>query len=330
MFIGLALILIAAFLQGSFMLPMGMTRAWCWEHIWAVFSLFGMVFLNWLLFVTLLPDALAIYASVPLKDLVTLFLFGAGWGLGAVLFGLGMDRLGLVIGYPLIMGLSALTGALVPLFSSKLDVVFSSRGGVVCLGTVIAIAGIIVCSAAGAQKHSSSEPGSAFTSGLLIALAAGLLCSLPNVGLAFGRSTIEAARSVGASVSTAGNAVWCVFFTAGGLVNVGYCVWCMLHKGNFKKLIAPNSLRNWVLGGGMALLWIGSFYAYGFGASRLGAWGPIIGWPVLIAGSIGVGVLWGFRQGEWKDAPTAAIRMLGGGLVLIMAAVITLAMSNLA
>lgn len=103
MLIGFALILVAAFFQGSFMLPMSHTREWAWEHTWAVFSLLGMILLNWLMFIVLFPKPFAIYASVPTRDLVTLFLFGAGWGFGAVLFGLGMDRLGLAIGYPLIM-----------------------------------------------------------------------------------------------------------------------------------------------------------------------------------------------------------------------------------
>lgn len=78
----------------------------------------------------------------------------------------------------------------------------------------------------------------------------------------------------------------------------------------------------------MALLWIGSFYAYGFGASKLGAWGPIVGWPILISVSIGVGVLWGLRKGEWASAPPSATRILSGGLFLMLAAVFTLALSN--
>ena len=48
-------------------------------------------------------------------DLAVLALFGMGWGLGAVLFGLGMDRLGMALGYPIIMGLIAGLGALIPL-----------------------------------------------------------------------------------------------------------------------------------------------------------------------------------------------------------------------
>lgn len=311
------------------MLPMSYTREWAWEHTWAVFSIFGMILLNWLIFVILFPKPLAIYASVPATDLATLFLFGVGWGVGAVLFGLGMDLLGLAIGYPLIMGLSAFTGALVPLFFSVHGVMSSLRSTLVCSGTTIAIAGIAVCSIAGARRKPSARWGTGdFYFGLLIAIAAGLLCCLPNIGMSFGRSTLEAAKNVGASESTAGDAVWCTFFTAGGLVNLGYCGSRMLRNGSFKALVGPRSSRNWSLGAGMALLWIGSFYLYGLGASELGAWGPVIGWPVLISVSIGVGVFWGLRNGEWANAPSSATRLLSGGLFLVLIAVLTLAISN--
>jgi hypothetical protein len=39
----------------------------------------------------LLPHAFAVYRSVPAVDLLTVLAFGAGWGIGAILFGLGMS-----------------------------------------------------------------------------------------------------------------------------------------------------------------------------------------------------------------------------------------------
>jgi hypothetical protein len=144
MLIRLALISVAAFLQASFVLPMSLMRAWALG-----------AYLSGVLLVRNASSQLGIVRhlasgpfgylrSVPPKDLVTFFLFGAAWGSGAVLFGLGMDRFDLEIGYPSIMGLSALIGVLVSLFFSKLDAVVSLRGVVVCLGMVIAIAGMIV------------------------------------------------------------------------------------------------------------------------------------------------------------------------------------------
>ncbi len=44
------------------------------------------------------------------------FLFGAGWGIAQVLFGISVQRLGLGLAYAIIVGLGALLGTLVPLF----------------------------------------------------------------------------------------------------------------------------------------------------------------------------------------------------------------------
>jgi L-rhamnose-H+ transport protein len=231
----------------------------------------------------------------------------------------------------LIMGLSASAGAVLPMFWSTQTSFASVRGLIVSAGVAIAIGGIAVCSVAGARKESSTKIGPAsFSSGLLIAIAAGLLCCLPNVGMTFGKSAVAAAMALGAPQSSANNVVWCVFFTLGGLVNLAYCALRMLQGRNTKTLIGPEALRNSGLAAGMALMWMGSFYLYGIGASKMGPWGAIIGWPVLISVSIGVGIVWGLWKGEWKHVPGSAGRILIGGLVLILVAVLTLAMSNAA
>ena len=133
---------------------------------------------------------------------------------------------------------------------------------------------------------------------------------------------------MGASAAQAGNAVWAVFFTLGGLVNLAYCALLIVKNRNFRVLAAAGSLRNLGLCVIMSCMWIGSFYCYGAGAARLGAWGATVGWPILIAGSIGVGVLWGLWKGEWTNAPLPARRLLGVGLLLILLAVLLLGSAN--
>lgn len=331
MLAGLALILLAAFFQGTFLLPMALTRKWAWEHNWAVFSLFAMWLLNWTLAWTFLPDPWRLYAAIPRSDLLLLILFGAAWGIGAVLFGLGMDRLGLTVGYPLIMGLNAANGALLPLLWFGRDELLSSRGLLVISGTAVALTGIALCSIAGARRHpaqATAEPRARFASSLTIGIAAGCLSCLPNIGLTLAAGTVSTARAMGASAAQAGNAVWAVFFTLGGFVNLAYCAFRMARNRNFHAFTAPGSLRNVGLGVIVSLMWIGSFYCYGMGAARLGAWGPLVGWPILIAGSIGFGVLVGLWKREWTNVPASANRLLGAGLLLILLAVLLLASAN--
>ena len=114
--IGFLLVLLGALLQGTFVLPMTFVKQWSWEHTWVLFSLPGMLVFNWIITLLLYSQLFSRYMPRRLtRDLAILALFGLGWGVGAVLFGLGMERLGMALGYPIIMGLIASLGALIPL-----------------------------------------------------------------------------------------------------------------------------------------------------------------------------------------------------------------------
>jgi len=329
---GLALALMAAVLQGTFLLPIGSARRWRWEHNWAVFSLFAMLLFNWAIASALLPDLIPVYRFVPVSELLAVMLFGTAWGVGAVLFGLGVDKLGLALGYPIIMGLNASLGAVIPLVFLVQRDASAAKVMTVITGTVIALAGIVVCSVAGSRKQSGqstqSAGSTAFTAGLLICVASGILSGLPNVGMAYAVNIVKAAKVAGAPEALAGNAVWALFFTLGAVVNVGYCVWLMVQRRNFREFFCPDSVRNLALGSLTALMWIGSFYLYGISAALLGNWGAVIGWPVFISVAIGVGSLAGLWKGEWKRAPASALHLLKNGLMVILAAVVTLAVAN--
>jgi L-rhamnose-H+ transport protein len=327
MIAGVSLILIAAILQGVFLLPMSQARQWAWEHIWLGFSLTGMLLCNWMLTSIVLPHPLAIVAALPAREFLILACFGVAWGVGAVLFGLAMDMLGLSLGYPLIMGLNASVGTFVPLLWFEGLSVFQGRRLLISVGTIVAIAGIWACSVAGARRQSTARGSdqasrSRFVAGLIMAVASGILSSLPNIGLAYGTATIGAARRLGASPTFAGDAVWLVFFTFGGLVNIAYCFWLIERRKSLRTLLDSDHIANWGWSLAMGAMWIASFYLYGIGAARLGRSGSTIGWPILVSVSIAVGVLCGLGKGEWREAPGRARNLLWGGLALIVLAVL--------
>ena len=155
--IGFLLVLLAALLQGTFVLPMTLVRQWSWEHTWATFSLLGMFVFNWLITLLLVPNIFAVYSASPAKDLAVLALFGLGWGVGAVLFGLGMERLGMALGYPIIMGLIASLGALIPLLVFFPQALLTTKGLVLLAGTALVIFGIVLCSIAGSRRTPSAS-----------------------------------------------------------------------------------------------------------------------------------------------------------------------------
>jgi L-rhamnose-H+ transport protein len=177
--VAFSLVLIAGFFQGTFVLPMTMTKKWQWEHTWATFSLLGMFVFNWILTFIFIPNIFSVYSSVPSWDIIVLILFGAGWGIGAILFGLGMDKLGMALGYPIIMGLIASLGALIPLIIFFPSTLVETKGLVLLLGTALTIVGIVYCSKAGTSKNpKEAEQGDAkkgaFAVGLTIAIFAGI------------------------------------------------------------------------------------------------------------------------------------------------------------
>jgi L-rhamnose-H+ transport protein len=329
MIAGLVLIILAAVLQGVFLLPAARARNWAWEHIWLAFSVFGMFFCNWTLTSLTLSKSALLFASVPRQELAILATFGMAWGVGAVLFGLGMDKLGLALGYPLIMGLNASVGTLVPLLWLYGDSIFAGRRLLIAGGTIIAIIGISVCSVAGSRREKflcRVRNGSTrrFLSGLIVAIASGVLSCLPNIGLTYGIGTMREAEKLGTSTAFSGNAVWFIFFTFGGIVNIAYCFWMTIRHNNFRDLLDPDRAANWLWGLAMGATWISSFYCYAAGTAQFGSGGNTVGWPVLISFSIGVGVLGGLGKGEWKDAPPDAKWLLWGGLALIGLAVLVI------
>jgi L-rhamnose-H+ transport protein len=330
---GFLLVLAAGLLQGTFILPMNLVRRWSWEHTWATFSLLGMFAFNWIIILLLVPNILTVYAASPGRELALLALFGMGWGVGAVLFGLGMEKLGMALGYPIIMGLIASLGALIPLLVFFPQTLLTRRGLLLLGGTALVVMGIVLSSIGGSRRaasgtKSSGTPARAFTIGLTIAVLAGVLSCLPNVGMAFGNGIIGAAERAGISASSAGNTVWALLFTLGFVVNLAYCLYLMVVRRTFSQYWNRETPRNLGLSAMMALLWIGSFYLYGAGAARLGRWGVVAGWPLFITLSIAVGYLWGLWRGEWREAPSSARRLLNQGLLVLIVAVIVVGLSN--
>jgi L-rhamnose-H+ transport protein len=243
---------------------MTMVRRWSWEHTWATFSLLGMLVFNWIITFLLIPSIGAVYATSPAHDLAVLALFGLGWGVGAVLFGLGMEKLGMALGYPIIMGLIASLGSLIPLLVFFPQTLLTTRGLILLAGTALVIFGIVLCSVGGSRRtpsenKSAATRSGAFKIGVIIAILAGILSCLPNVGMAFGGNVISSAETLGISQASSGNAVWALLFTFGFVANLVYCLYLMISKHSFGQYWNQETPRNLGLSALMALMWIGSF-----------------------------------------------------------------------
>ena len=196
--------------------------------------------ISWILTILLIPDILTIYASVHVKDLYLIMLFAVLWGIGAILFGTALNKLGMALSYPITLGTVAVFGSLVPLLTTESDNLFTLKGGVVILGLLIAVIGIIICSRAFKTKNagtlSSDRKKVTLLMGLLIAVFAGVFSALINIGFSLAENVIEKAREMGVSTILSAVSPWCLFFSVAFVVNFGYCLFLMLKRKNARAL----------------------------------------------------------------------------------------------
>jgi L-rhamnose-H+ transport protein len=113
--LGFLTILLAGFMNGSFALPMRWTPHWQWENIWLAWSLIALVLFPLGMVSLTIPHPMYLYRQSDHAVLVWVCLSGVAWGASQVLFGLGIKRVGMALGFAIVIGLAAVMGSLLPL-----------------------------------------------------------------------------------------------------------------------------------------------------------------------------------------------------------------------
>lgn len=327
---GLLLTLFAGLLSGNCMLPMKFARRWPWEATWLIFSVVSLVILPWALAAALVNRVGAVYAALPAEAFLAPLLFGAGWGIAQVLFGISIARLGLALGYAIIIGLGALLGTLVPLVVSHRDVAMTGRGALIFTGVAIMLAGIAVSAQAGRMREgaSAATPGSqGYGAALALALLCGVMAPMLNFSFAFGQPIADAAVRMGTSREASGYAVWPVALTGGLLPNVGYSLWLLRRNRTWSAFRGGWSPDLWC-GCLMGVFWMGAVAIYGVSSVYLGELGTSAGWALFQIFMIMTANLSGVLTGEWRGVAPRAMRKLWGGLALLAVATAVIAAGN--
>src|SRR4051794_6925744 len=99
---------------GNSMTPLQRIRYWRWENSWLVFSLVSLVILPLILALYTIPNLGSLYSHIALRHLALPFVFGVGWGVAQVLFGISVVRLGMGLAFAIVVGLGAVLGTLHP------------------------------------------------------------------------------------------------------------------------------------------------------------------------------------------------------------------------
>jgi L-rhamnose-H+ transport protein len=329
--LGLLLVILGGLMEGGFCLPLKYTPKWAWENTWGACSLLALILVPWSLGFLTVPHLLGVYCASSPKATISALLFGAGWGAGGLFLGLAVDALGLSLGISLVMGLIAIGGSIIPLLMRRPDQLAKPAGIALQLGIAVMIGGLLICAAAGRMKERSyvpSETSSEVTSrkkaryslGIFLCVASGLLSALVNFALIFGAGITDTATRRGVAPTAANNALWALVFTSNYLVNVSYCVYLAARRKTFGNFVRPGTRFYWVGTVLMGFLWAGGIVVYGLGATRLGRFGAIFGFPVMLISSIIAGNVLGAFTGEWTGIPPRPkLTMVSGVVVLVIA-----------
>jgi L-rhamnose-H+ transport protein len=326
---GLPLSLIAGIFLGTFVWPLKRIISWKWENTWLIYSLFALIILPWILAFLTVPDFISIYGKIPVSVLRSVFLFGAGWGIASVGFGIGVSMLGIALGTAIMLGLNNAIGAILPIILYTPEELITPAGLGISIGVGIMIIGIVFSAVAGNKKEkakqsevSENQPKGQFKKGLIICLIAGVFGAMFNFALVAGKPMEAIAIQNGATPLNAANPTWCISLFGGFLVTLAYCIFLFRKNKSAKLFVSGPQTTNWTYAGIMGFMWFGGVALYGFAVMNLGKLGASIGWPLIQSMAVLSGNLVGFFTGEWKGTGTKPVLYMFIGLAFLLTGIV--------
>jgi L-rhamnose-H+ transport protein len=321
---GIVLALVAGVLNGSFATPTKYTTRWQWENIWAVWAFTAFLVVPWAIALATVPHLFTAYANAGSQPVTLLIVFGAGYGIAAACFGLGVQALGIALNFAIALGISTAVGSLLPLLTQHREQVFTTRGFVILAGIAVTLFGIVICAVAGKAKERALTPAQAtarpagFGKGLTFAIIAGIGSPFLNFGLAYGDAVLKSAAAQGASAATQSNAIWPLVLTATLVPYLLYCATLWRKNKSFALFAASGTASYWLLGGVMGVLWMGSIALYGTASATMKDMGPVLGWPLFMSAIIITSNIWGFATGEWRGVARPTVNVMITGMLLLI------------
>jgi len=324
---------------GLYTTPMTAVKTgWSFEAVWFLYSFFGIILFPWITGLATCPNLFEALGSVTTGKLISIAVFGFGWGIGCQLFGVGINMCGNSLGFALILGLAATLGNVVPLVVLNTDQVATATGAWDFTGLALAIIALVATAYAGilkekdlasaaalldaGQEAKDNEKSGSFMTGVTICVISGVLSACLNFANTFGEPIADAAVKKGAPETMKLNAIYCVSIAAGGIPNLLYSGFRVARNGDWPMRHGAGAfVKNVLLAAVMGILWFGSNVAFGAAASMLGDLGTVVGFPIYIIGMVIVANVSGIVQGEWNGAGFKAKVWMACGLVLLVLAI---------
>jgi len=322
--------LVGAAFAASFYAPIGKVKMWSWETTWAVAGFFSWILLPIGFSLILLPHFHAFYAAFSAGLLLKVALCGAMWGVGNVSYGLTMRHLGISLGVGVAIGVTLVFGTIVPkLWQGQYADLFLTRSGHWNMaGILVALVGIAIVSYAGHQKEVRIGMETKEFN-VLLGLALAVMCGIFSSGFNFGLYAAEPVRS--AALALGINPLfsrlpsYVLIMGGGAVVNMAYCFTRLAFKKDISlraDLRQPGAvlLKNGALAASGGIMWYLQFFFYSWGEANIPARLDYVNWMLHMSLYVLCGGLVGLALGEWAGVGSRPIRLLWGGILVIIAA----------
>ena len=331
--LGFTYVVIAGLFAGSFALPMKFTTGWKWQHNWMVFVTWAMLIMPIVIGLITVPQLFDVYKSVDFQTILKVFLFGMAWGVGVICFGIGLDYLGISLGLSIMLGLMISMGSLLPIIIYQNEELNSPKSHDIMIASLIILVGIIIISISGFLRDKNYKlkdnqqnhlDRSRFYKGLIIAILAGVLSTMQNIGFVSGNPIQVKAIQSGTNLIYAGNAVWPVVMVGCFAINFLYCAF-LINKYKEWRLFGTKKIWYWPAIASSGIVWFLCMMFFGMAASKLGKLGPSIGWASFQTLAIVTGNFVGLFSGEWKNAGKMSLILNFLGIIILIIGIVVIA-----
>lgn len=297
---GFFIITLASISQGTFALFLKPTKHFHWENAWFIYAFVATFLLPVLLLLIFTPKAMYLLSSLSLQIVYLPLFFGALWGVGSILFGLSVARIGVALTASIVLGLTTLLGTILPFFSTPVPQ--GTPFIYLTVGLLTMVIGIMISGYSGVlrDKKNNSTSKAVFI-GVLIAVVGGIFSPMLNMAFISGQPIAQMAQKLGADSITSTFAIWFIALLGGFVVNEVYAMYLLFSHGSWKayRKLTGEFLGATVLAG---VLWFVGLIFFGIATVKIGPLGSSVGWAIFISLSIIIANIWGIVFGEWKGA----------------------------
>src|SRR6186997_420942 len=317
--------------------PQKGVKGWSWQTYWLAQALICWLMMPLIVAYLTIPHLTVVLKEAPVAAMQRSFLLGIAYGVGGTAFGIAIRYVGFSLTYAIAVGISCVLGTLLPpLVHGTLGDVLKSNGAVfLIMGVAMGAIGIALCGVAGRNKEKdiaadvNNKTEFSLAKGLPLCFLAGILSALYGFSLDQGQPIADVAAKYGAG-NFQGNVIYIFSNTGAFISTLIYCLYLHNKDKTFHQYgnASGNNLSvNYLLSILTGLLWYGQFFFYGLGHVRMGAY-KFTSWAIHMIMLVLFSSVAGLVMKEWKQCSSKTKIILGVALLVLIAAVLSLAYGN--